>query len=362
MSWPVLVRPFLLLGEVSSGTSGTHFDLHIVAVLLVSLGTLIAAFVLVIAPLSDVRDNLVETGWISSNSWLGRQFLRRKEHQLKSLLKIMGFTEEHRSNIEEAQRRSRSAQEAKAKDTNGLIRKLLGAMQQCLVEEENRKEFRETTGIYYVDVMGASSVMPPEDWDFATILAKWLHILRSEKRIEHFDVILTPKNGNPTLAHHAATRYSPAAPPTIFVWKSFEDRSRVSRPVVKEPHYLDFEGLQACERKHEDKSRKLRVLAVDDNFTSGSTLTGAIEQFNNLLLNGGHPFHPIVSAVTLFAVNSEEAERNFQRLSDNFKVHTLVSVGPEELARLKNEKLTKLMKSLPTFQKSFACEVARRLQ
>jgi hypothetical protein len=324
-------------------------------------GLLTVLYFLIIA-LSQFRDNIVESGFVSKDGWLGRQMERHMEFKLKKLLELIGFTEDHRQLVREAHSRAQASEQVKADDTSKLVEQLLAAMRRCMVVESNGQEFRHNTGKFYVDIMGAVSVLGPAEWDFAMILAKWLHILRKESLIQAFDAILTPKNGNPALTHRAAAFYATSTPPIVLTWKSREDHSRVSRGNSDIPHFLDFEGLWAF-RKKLKSAKKIRVIAVDDNFTTGETLAVAIEQFNNLVQSGlNEEFEPIDTAVALFAINSDGADRNFRKISSAFQVHTLVSVGIPELSKLaSNTSISSLMQELSNFQAGFSCKESRRL-
>ena len=322
-----------------------------------AIGLLIA----LVEAVASLRDKLVLLGFLGKQSWVGRQLVRRKELAFKELLEQMGFTEVHRELIREAYARSVAADRVKAIDTRTIIEELFVSMKRCLVEEPNGRDFRPTTGKYFVDIMGASSALNQAEWEFALILAKWIHILSKEGKIPRFDAVLVPKNGNPTLVHHAMGFYSASNPPKVFVWKGFDDHSRVTRPNRETPHYLDFEGFWAYKQTLADQKAKLRVLALDDNFTSGSTLCTAIAQFNALVSNDETHFEPISVAVSLFCISSDDAEQTFRRVAPDFAVHTMISTGPSELDALSKMKLPQLLGLLAQFQTSFACKESKRL-
>jgi hypothetical protein len=333
-----------------------------IALFILGLTTAIALIIALITPLADARDRLVETGFCSKDGWLGRQMLQRRELVLKKLLEQIGFTEQHRSFVRDAYARNQAADQVKAIDTPRLIEHLLTAMRGCIIVNSIDLEFRPATGKYNVDVMGAVSALSPNDWDFAIILAKWLHLLTKESVIPHFDAILTPKNGNPTLIHRAADFYSPSLSPMVLTWKSRDDHSRVARENRDIPHFLDFEGLWAYQRKRRS-DKHLKVIAVDDNFTSAETLTDAIDQFNkHLQSQKDDQFDPIETAVALFALKTDQAERNFQKISKTFQVHTMLSLGIPELAKLASQvPIPELMKDLCNFQDGFTCKEASKL-
>ena len=333
--------------------------------LLVGLTSAVSCLILLAEPLLNLRDKLVEWGLFTGTGWVGRQTQRRREfkrNKLKGLLEEIGFTEQSRTIVRGAVSRAHAAEQLKSIDCPKLIAELLVAMRRCMVVESNAQQFRPTTGKYYVDMMGAVSVLGPAEWNFSNILGNWLHLLIKEGKLQSFDAILTPKNGNPILTHRAAVYYLAGNSPTVFTWKSFDDRSRVARGGLDTPHFLDFEGLWAFQKARQS-NRKLRVIAVDDNFTTGETLASAIQQFNELVKTEEYnQFEAIDTAVALFAIICDDHERHFKRISNDFKVHTLLSFDIAGLAKLaSNTKIPELMEQVDTLQSGFSCKVSSNL-
>jgi hypothetical protein len=281
----------------------------------------------------------------------------QKERELTELLELVGFTPQHRKIVGDAWYNS----QLNVSDTNRLAEQLFVAMKKCVIRDDTGCDLLKHTGRYYVDVMGAASALDSTSLDFAQILQKWILFLERKSILPPFDAVLTPKNGNPALVHSAAACCSNEL--RVFIWKSAEDHSRVLRPQPKIPHVLDFEGLTAFERAHPPGKKKLRIVAIDDNFTSGRTLIAAIRQFNQLVETEPHSryFEPIASAVVLFAVNHDEAERNFKEISPSFEVHSVLSVGPAELEMIASWETASLIRTLDRFQTSFSCAKSRDL-
>ena len=103
----------------------------------------------------------------------------------------------------------------------------------------------------------------------------------------------------------------------------------------------------------------LHVVAVDDSCTSGSQICETVSAFNRLTEIEEYPFRPVTDVVTLFVVKDDETERNF--LEHGLRLHALVSLGQDEMRRLRENETDELVGDINSFKQGYGCEASRRL-
>jgi hypothetical protein len=186
-----------------------------------------------------------------------------------------------------------------------------------------------------------------------------VNLLEKNEVIPAFDAALTLKDGNVTMIRQFLMLNSPTGGRIGILCKGIHDKSRVKRATPK-PHDTDFEGMRALFAEERNPDRPLRVIAVDDNCTGGSSLCYAMRSFNELVKAQGYQIVPVKHAVMLFTVKSEDTETNFR--NDKFELHALLSLGGDEMAELRrteNKKVEHL--DAARFKHGFGCESSLRL-
>jgi hypothetical protein len=122
--------------------------------------------------------------------------------------------------------------------------------------------------------------------------------------------------------------------------------------------YITFAKLN--NREQILTGRRFRAIGLDDNVTGGTTLTDAITAFNKLVSAHNLPFERVDTAVVLFRVQKPQGEP-IRIQTAGIKLHALLSLGGEEMRRIRAESSRKLSKQLGRFQSGYGCEVSRAL-
>ena len=324
------------------------------------IATIFGGIVAVLAGLAKVRDWLLDHGIDRPRRVM--QFLDRtaKNAAARRVLRDAGTLDagffEHRGNaVFAAIARKRLPDDVRVRPDKHLVE----ALKRWTIElKEN-----DWRGLHhYVDTMGAVCHSDYEETKFAEIMHAWIAKLQASNEIEPFDCLLTIKGGNPILAHQVGrrlTRWEDSRVPTV-ICKGPRDPAKLTQG----PDATDFEGLSLFRREppiarmHDGR---YRALAVDDNCTSGTSLTEAINRFNNFVAGNAddYPFEPVTQAVVLFVV--KDGRENALIDSGQVALHALLALGDTEMASLISERLRSLWRDITVFKEHEACRVSRTL-
>jgi hypothetical protein len=334
-----------------------------IKLILLYIGGLATLVVIVSAGLARLRDELWLQGWLSKGR-LAEMAKRAHTQHVRSVLEAIGFNPNYfdavRHGLESAQIRERLANSTRKGEP--LSARLLRALKPVTRQLEPGFRYQESDG-YYIDTMGAMYNLDVIEEPLAILLREWIDCLSNQHVIQPFDCILANKDGNVALAHKLWNYLAAPGEKALFVCKGANDRSRVQRDSYEEAHVTDFEGLYVFMRKVEGRSlprNKMRVLAIDDNCTGGATICSVIERFNSWLLAANGPFEPVTEAVVLFVVKDSTAQKTFE--SHKVTVHSLLSLGKDEMQSLIENDLEALLKDCSSFKEGFACQASRDLK
>ena len=322
-----------------------------------------AVIVILLEAITRVRDKLVELGWIAPTSWLGAMVYRRRRADICSVLQEVGFDGDQflaikNSLITRLFRRKGSSRKQPLEEQ--IIETLRPWIK--LVPEGFHRE--GVVNNHYIDTMGAMYYSSAHQMRLYELLAQWIVLLQHHAEIPCFDVILGNKEGNTKLVDEACNCISPSGQVSTVVCKGEHDASRVGIRGTT-INRIDFEGLEAfllsnqnrAARAKSDPSYRFRVIAADDNCTSGRSLVSAIQRFNRLIQQDDLPFMPITDAITLFAIKSESTADTFTNA--DVRLHTVFVLGNSEMEQIKSESTRKLLKQVDRLKDGYGCDFSR---
>jgi hypothetical protein len=302
---------------------------------LLDVGTATSLVVVLLWTLTQLRDEAVYQGWVSRSSALGRMTTRVEAGKITPVLRELGVIEEDVRDI----RRMRDVRRADRR-IDHIERPdiaLIERLKEWTFELQSPYSFRGSS--YYIDTMGAVHHRRTHEPSLAQILLSWITLLQHRAIIGDFTCVLTPKEGNPILAHDLCNRVLGGRKHAI-ICKGQSDPARVSGPNGG-PHPMDFEGLRAVLRQPamSTMASPLAAIAVDDNCTSGTTLCEAIARYNEFVTSSdpaARALAPISDAVVLFRVMTPGQADRCQQLFEaiNVRLHALVALGPSEMKLL----------------------------
>lgn len=337
-----------------------------ITLIVVGISGLVVTLVLVAAAATELRDDLVNRGWISENSKLGGMSVRAQHEKVWRVLQQIGFKPHHFEGVafvgdrESARRRLGGTDLARRPDEY-----LIRAIKPWTRELSPPYSF-EGTGRFYVDTMGAIHSPRTYGPSLVEIMDAWLSHLQRLEMVPSFDCVLTSKDGNPFLARYLCERLYGSSSGRAIVCKGTEDPSRVKRESWAHVHITDFEGLEVLGQENESvtANRKLRAIALDDNCTTGGSMCSAIRRFNEFVLDPSnsqrYPVEPIKSAVVLFVVKSDVTRQNFAAVG--VRLHALLSLGEKEMEQIRSEPVEKLIRDIRLFKvDDLACQASNLL-
>jgi hypothetical protein len=337
-----------------------------IKLILLGVGGLVTVLLVLLAALARLRDELVNLQIVSERSFIGRQSVRSQRRQVQRVLSDIGFRHDHLIEIRAALD-SVAARVKYGSPPERLRpdRELLLALKQWTKALE--PGFKNPGNIsYYVDTMGAMDYSEDESL-LARIAHQWVIYLEQRRLIAPPDCFLVCKEGNIVLARQVCKIMSSSGHIKPIVCKGEKDHSRVRR-TTESSHWTDFEGLAAFLQTNRDRTsreQKFRVVALDDNCTTGSMQCGSIRRFNEFVYANGLPFHPVQHAVTLFVVRPDSdnggaaTQRTFGQAS--VQLHAMLGLGENEMKRIISSKERDLVEGAHLFKKGFGCESANTL-
>lgn len=325
---------------------------------ILSIGTLVAVLILLLNALTELRDEIVNQGWVSERSILGRMTVRAQTAQISRLLKQLGFEDTHfeavRSALDPIPRRARElGVEVYSRPDIYLLRR----MKHWTYQLDPPYNFRGSD--YYVDMMGLNYHRDRHQASLAQLFLAWISLLQHQDAFQPFDCIITPKDGNPILAREAAD----LGQKQLIICKGEEDKSRVQRPSGSLPHETDFEGLRAFVETRRWARRTpdhpYRIIALDDSCASGATLCSAVRRFNQFISleanRSEFPFHPITDVVILFRFRASGLH-NRSFVDQGLRLHAMVAVGQAELKFLNTSSEQAIVEDVARFKaEQFSC-------
>jgi len=325
---------------------------------LLGVATLITVGILLASALAQLRDELVDLGFIREDGRIGRMALRAKTARLRQVLEALGFDQRHLEAVRSAsdtvpERARQLGEELRSRPDIYLLRRMK-LWTYSLDPPYNFKGSR-----YYVDMMGLRSRTQEYEASLAQIFVAWLWLLQRQDILQSFDCILAPKDGNPLLAREVAD----VCDKQLIVCKGIQDKSRVQRPDSTLAHETDFEGLRVFLDKEQARPRTIprqyRAIAIDDSCGNGSQISSAVVRFNqfvSLEVNRTRfPFEPIADAIVLFRVKVP-GQHNRCFTEPRLSLHALLAVGEEELRRIKDRPEEEVVGSPLEFKADqFAC-------
>jgi hypothetical protein len=324
---------------------------------LLGLCTVLSILVILISAATVLRDELWKQGWIRKG-WLAEGARRSSYAAVKAVLDQIGFRDDHFDIVRKALDQHKLSARLKriSNESSPLSIRVLQEIKPVTFRLEIGFSYQES-GDYYIDTMGAMFNSDPGCEPFANLLTLWIGRLIKEGVISQFDCVLANKDGNLTLANKVFSYFSSSGNLGFFACKGPRDSSRVKRTDNQAPHITDFEGLRFyLDEKGNSVGRRLRVLAIDDNCTAGTTLCTAIKQFNILTENMRLPFEPISDAVVLFTVKDARTAETFR--DHSIRLHAIVSLGKAEMQKLIELDFKEITERLAEFKQGFGCETS----
>jgi hypothetical protein len=304
---------------------------------LLGAATVITVAILVASALAQLRDELVNLGFINENSRLGRMSLRARRAHLRQILEALGFDQRHL----EAMRSASDSVPERARQLGPELQTrpdiyLLRRMKEWTYSLDPPYNFKGSG--YYVDMMGLGSRSEEHEHSLAQVFLAWLWLLRRQDVLPAFDCVLAPKDGNPLLAYEVAD----VCQKQLILCKGAQDKARVQRPSSGLAHETDFEGLRLfVDKQHLEPGRpdrRFRAIAIDDSCANGSQITSAVVRFNQFVSieanRARFPFEPITDAVVLFRVKIP-GQHNRLFTENRVTLHSLLAVGEEQMRRIK---------------------------
>ncbi len=319
-------------------------------IFLITLAGFAAVLVILSEAAARVRDVLVEHGWISRHGLLGRMAISRRRIATLGVLEEIGFNGDHFKAIRDVMYRQ------SPKKLSGLPEaQLIDSLRQWIKEIPTGYQRLHVNNKLYIDTMGAMYFAEAYRPPLSKLMADLLIQLEKQDDIQGFDCILGNKDGNTKLVDEVCLLFSQTRNLVPIICKGEKDPARSSQSVNR----FDFEGLEAflqhqqnrAKQSDRDATWKFRVIAVDDNCTSGKTLCSAIARFNRLIEMEKLPFEPIAVAVTLFVVRSADTEDVFR--TAGVQLYTLLSLSDIEMRRITRETTKALLKDLEQFKQGY---------
>lgn len=304
-----------------------------------------------------IREKLVEDGWTREGSLLTRTRLHGQQRKMIAAATALGITEDH----VDALRVTSQVQASKSR-----VAAVAARPDQALLESVKPWVTPLSAGASfhgndrYVDTMGAVHYRMPQAHSLIVIAEAWISLLLQHGQISRFDCVLTHKNGNPILVHDFCARFSPSGSIQPLLCKSGNDRSRVHHGAGY--HATDFEGLTAflAQNPWKPGDRRFRVLALDDNATTGNSLLAAVKEFNDFATSSaGAAFEPISEAVLLYVVKAPGQPWAFS--GQQLRVHAMIALGAEEMKRIERASPKKVPALADEMKDHEACEFSRTL-
>lgn len=328
------------------------------AFIILTISGFAAAVIVLVEALSRIRDRFVELGWVSPKGLFGTMFYRKRRADIYNVLLEIGFTGDHFLALRSSMRRVPRTQRTSS-DASRIDKRLIDALRPWVKHVPEGYYRSGATHQYYVDTMGAMYHSGSYGDRLSILLAEWIDKLQSHDIIPHFDVILANKDGNSKIIDEVCELISPGRVVSPVVCKGDRSPSRIG--VGGSITIVDFEGLKAFLEKNEerasraqsDPSWRFKVIAADDNCTSGRSMVSAISRFNQLIAQEKLPFEPIVHAVTLFTVKSPDAQQSFT--SKAVALHAIVSLGDAEMEAIMSQKADSLLKKGRGFKDGYGC-------
>lgn len=329
--------------------------------LILDILTWLSLTVVGILALAQLRDLLLQFGFLSRDSWLGRQASRGQTNQVVAGLEALGLDDRIarsiRASLSPPKRRLERALNASASREDVVFLTLAKAWIYRLDAPYNYKG-----ASYYLDIMGAISSPPVGTHRLDQVFAQWIVRAASYEQCDLPDAFLAPKDGNVLLCQAVAERFNLP----LILCKGERDNSLVDRADPTEPHVTDFEGLQAFLTANKSKARlhghRYSFWVIDDSCSGGSQIVSLIRRFKRwvelTVAETGWDVSSIDTVFVLFRATARSPKGD--ALSGNgLKLHALVSLGENELASLSRLSPKKICKRMAEFKlDEFACEVS----
>lgn len=323
----------------------------VIVLLIIGIASVVGAVIILSGAVANLRDQLVNRGIIPENWKLAQSSIKSQKKQALRVLREIGITEEDRLYVETVLPRGNLNERIRKKPAEVLLSTLKRWTRILEPELSN-----PGSGQYYIDTMGAMHFSQAHELSLPEIMQGWIKLLIDNKIIKPFHFMLTPKIGNVIFTQQVCSRLKRSP----FFFKSKDDPSRVVRTDGGMPHETDFEGLNAFLEEHGDNLQDIRGIAISDNCTTGSSICGAIQQFNEYIRrNASISFNPIDTAVVLFTVKSDATHQIFQDAGAT--LYSLLDLGEKEMERIfSSTSSDALIKDISLFKEGFVCEISRR--
>lgn len=310
---------------------------------------------------AQLRDLLLQYGFVRRNGWLGRQASRGQASQVVAGLEALGLDDRVAGEIRATLTPPRRATKRLMNQSDGREDVLfLAIAKQWVYKLSGPYSYKGTR--YYLDIMGAMADRSANSYTLDQIFAQWITRAGSLDGVEWVDAFLAPKDGNVALCQEVAARFNRP----LILCKGEADKALVDRADPREPHETDFEGLRAFIRSVESKAtlhgRRYSFWIIDDSCSGGSQLASIVRRFNRWLeLRGGQlgwDVVPVDRAFVLFRANARGV-MNDHLTNVGLDLHALVSLGEAELKLLRKLRTAQIANHLSNFKRdSFACSTS----
>lgn len=309
--------------------------------LLLATAGAIPVLLIVLAAIAQLRDELVNQGWLSIEGRLGKMTRRKQLVSSVSVLQAAGLDGRTANAVRSAVRQTSRRELLRMRRLHTrLDRQFLIRARPWIVELAPAYDWRGSK--YYLDIMGAIGSRESNQTSVEQVHADWIRLLVDRQFIPDFDCLIAPKDGNIRLCYAVAEILQRP----LIVCKGRADVAKIRRPNAHETHFTDFEGLQAFLHSQDAVARlpddRFSALVIDDSCSNGSQISSVAERFNALLQStddniqigvASRCFTEVEHAVVLFRVLASEGHSvNDEQLNrSGLTLHALLALGPDDL-------------------------------
>lgn len=311
--------------------------------------------------IAQVRDLLLQYGFVRRNGWLGRQASRGQASQVVAGLEALGLDDRVAGEIRAMLTPPRRATKRLLNQADGREDLLFLAVAKAWVYKLSAP-YNYKGSRYYLDIMGAMADRSGDNHSLDQIFAQWITRAASMDGVEWVDAFLAPKDGNVALCQAVAERFNRP----LILCKGDADKALVDRADPREPHETDFEGLRAFIESVESKAslhgRRYAFWVIDDSCSRGSQIASLVRRFNRWLElrspQMGWDVAPIDRAFVLFRATARGVGNEHLKAA-GLSLHALASLGENELKLLRKIRPHQIANHLSSFKlDAFACSTS----
>lgn len=308
--------------------------------------------------LAQLRDILLQYGFISRNGVVGRQAARGQASQVVAGLEALGLDDQVAGQIRSFLSPPKLALRRLAKrERMGEDVRFLTMAQPSVYRLDEPYNYKGAQ--YYLDIMGAIAGNRNGAESLDQVFAQWITRASAATGADWVDAFLAPKDGNVALCQAVAARFGKP----LILCKGGGDKALVDRARPNEPHETDFEGLKAFIEAAEGKAKlhghRFSFWVIDDSCSGGSQIASLVGRFRRWVeLNGpslGWDVMPVDRCFVLFRATARGVTDSIL-VNAGVRLDALVSLGEDELRLLRRLPPGRISGEMAEFKKdAFSC-------